>query len=542
MMKVLNVANRREILGAGIAAGFLGTTNLSAQVVDASRTALEVSITLDGVTYRYPNGPKIPSYSVGFHDDGRIVFHYGRIWSPPQASLRPHRVKIENGATVLFDSDIPSHGWFQQWTFRPIPLAIKKTPAQIVAANRSFLFGDTGCKVGEVGNATFKGPMDNGGVTKGMPQTGERPDIGWTTDVVGSWMLGRSAGPMLAWAQAADSIPINFVDEKTGKPISLVQYPSANTYEVPGAQGQPWFAKGPNEKPDNTGYYGYSGGWEPDRAHWPSLTFTAFYATGMDLGLLLNLQHAANFITISDAANTSAAKGAVINPEQTRQIAWGLRSMFEAHVATQDAEAAGALSADLHPSSYFKKLLDQNLAFYGRYMADPARQDLRLVGDPTKLSPWGYDYLLTSLSLGVLTGHSDWTPLYLWILGNAIARTSGKTGYPPGYGTAYGIEPLAPGATWATAFAITSKMEIAGGNLKQADVDRLKVDPLNGGVAMAGHEYLFTTRAVLVMAAHLDKKGLAPVRQMYPELDACLQIVHRMVRAYGAMNPRVSVV
>ena len=57
--------------------------------------------------------------------------------------------------------------------------------------------------------------------------TGERPEIGWTTDPAGQFMLGGSAGPMLAWAQAADSIPINYVDEKTGKPISLVQYPSA---------------------------------------------------------------------------------------------------------------------------------------------------------------------------------------------------------------------------------------------------------------------------------------------------------------------------
>ena len=58
---------------------------------------------------------------------------------------------------------------------------------------------------------------------------------------------------------------------------------------------------------------------------------------------------------------------------------------------------------------------------------------------------------------------------------------------------------------------------------------------------MVGNEYLMNTRAVLVTASVLDKKGLANVRATYPELDRCIANVDRMVRNYGSINPRASV-
>jgi hypothetical protein len=49
------------------------------------------------------------------------------------------------------------------------------------------------------------------------------------------------------------------------------------------------------------------------------------------------------------------------------------------------------------------------------------------------------------------------------------------------------------------------------------------------------------TRAVLIMAAYLDKKGILGVRQTYPELDTCVANLNRMTRG-GVINPRISVV
>ena len=81
-----------------------------------------------------------------------------------------------------------------------------------------------------------------------------------------------------------------------------------------------------------------------------------------------------------------------------------------------------------------------------------------------------------------------------------------------------------------------------GSPLNPAQIAALKADPLNGGKAMTGNESMMATRAVLVMAAYLDKKGLANIRATYPELDKCVTNADRMVRSYGSVNPRASVV
>ena len=465
MIKFPYDVNRRGILGGGVAAGLLGATGLSAQMANAPKTAseLKISVILDGATYSYPDGPTIPSYYVGFREDGRVVFHLGSLGDltkpgePPKPHhLGPHHVRIERAGKVLLDADIAAHWWNAQWTYRPAPIAVKKTPAQIVAANRMFPFGDTGAKIAAPANYMFKGPMDSAGITKYMPTTGERPDIGLITDGSGYFMLGQNPGPMLAWAQAAGSCPMHFRDERTGKPIDLLKYPRANAYDLPGLQGAPFLLKGP---PDARApvYSAYGGGWTPQQAHFCEMSYVAHMAT-LDPGFLEDLQYEANFCVLTDASH-STAKGAIVFGE-TRGIAWALRQLFMAHAATQDAEAAGVLPAFCHPSSYFKTLLDQSLAYHNKTMSDPREQTFRLIGaENIRFSPWTVDYLLTSLAFGILTGHAGWAPLYLWCLGNVVARTNGTSGYPPGLGTSYRLNTVAGGQdaalpkfTWAQTF------------------------------------------------------------------------------------------
>ncbi len=349
---------------------------------------------------------------------------------------------------------------------------------------------------------------------------------------------------MLAWAQAAGSCPLHFRDEATGKPIDLLKYPRANSYDLPDLQGAPWLPRG---LPDvrAPAYTGFGGEWGPQQAHFCEMSYVAFMATA-DLGFLEDLQYEANFCLLTDASK-STKNGAIVSGE-TRGIAWALRQLFMAHVATRDTEAAGRLPSTCHPSGYFKRLLDQSLSFYIRVMNAPEEQTFRLIGEESaRFSPWTVDYLLTSLAFGVLSGHSDWAPLYLWCLGNCIARTNGTSGYPPGFGTSYRLNTVPGGQnnslpkyTWAQAFsALVTDPEV---KLTQAQHDALVADPLNGGKAYTGQEYMMTTRAVLVMADYLDKKGLAAVRATYADFDTSLKNADRMARAYGAMNPRVSVV
>jgi hypothetical protein len=486
------------------------------------------------------------------------VFHLGALGldNPAAVSkpyhLGPHHVRIENSGKLLFETDVPAHWWNAQWTYRAAPFAIRRTPAQIAAANLMFYFGDTGCKVDGVSNYTYKGPMDSAGITVYMPTTGERADIGLVTDPSALFLLGGSSSPMLAWAQANDSCPLHFRDERTGKPIDLIKYPKANAMDMPGA-GAPWFPKGP---PDvkAPAYTAYGGEWHPQQAHFCEMSYVAYLAT-LDPGFLENVQYNANFTILCDAWISGQRNTATIYGE-LRGVAWAFRNLFMAHVATKDFEtkctAEGILFPDnLMPSGYFKALLDNQLTYYTKVMSDPNQQLWRLIAIDGMWGPWQADYMLTALAFGVLTGHDDWTPLYLWALGNVVARTNGTSGFPPGYGTPYYMGVGPNGATsprfqsWGEAFdeiKNSTNPNIHNAGLTQAVYESLKADPLYGGKAFMGQGSMMTTRAALVMAAHLEKKKLANVRAIYPDLDPCLSNVNRMFHAYGLVGARTSVV
>jgi hypothetical protein len=483
------------------------------------------------------------------------VFHLGALdvgglidLSKPY-HLGRHHVRIEDDGKLLFETDVPSHWWNAQWTYRPTPLTIRRTPAQIAAANLMFPFGDTGCKVGAVSNYTYKGPMDSAGITIYMPTTGERPDIGLITDPSALFMLGGSSGPMLAWAQANDSCPLHFRDQRTGKPVDLIKYPKANAMDLPGA-GAPFMPKGPpNPDPRVSNYSMFGGGWQPQQAHFCEMSYVAYLAT-LDRGFLENVQYNANFTVLTDAWISGQRNIATIYGEY-RGVAWAFRNLFMAHAATRDAEARNDLPTSCYPSSYFKELLDNQLTYHSRCMSDPNQAVWRLVGTDGMWGPWQHDFMMIALAFGVLSGHSDWAPLYLWALGNVVARTNGTSGFPPGYGTPYymGVGPngaVSPRfKSWGEAFdeiKNSTNPNIHNTGLTQTVYENLKADPLYGGKAFMGQESMMATRAVLVMAAYLDKKKLANVRATYPDFDTCLINVNRMFLAYGLVNARASVV
>lgn len=498
-----------------------------------------------------------PNLYKQIREDGRIVYHLGSLGPLPKDTdpAKPYHLGPYTDGNV----SVPGHWWNARATDRTnCPLKIIRTPAQIIAANRMFPYGNTGCKILPLPALVPYTPMGSSNITIYMPTTGERSDIGLITDPSAVFMLGGAPDTMLAWAQSNDSCPLHFRDEATGKPIDLIKYPQANAYDLPQKQGSPFLVKGPPD-PQAPQYSKFGGGWTPQQAHFCEMSYIAHMATD-DAGFLESLQYNTNFTVLCDASHSSAA-GAIISGE-TRGIAWTLRLLFMAHVATQGAEAAGTLPNSCHPSSYFKTLLDNALAYYSKVAADPNNQTFRLIGEFARFSPWTVDYLLTALAFGVLTGHSDWAPLYLWCLGNVIARTNGTSGYPPGFGTSYRLScyPLftvtndlgtfpttdadtsKPQFTWKQAFdALVDDPEV---NVSQAQHDALAANPLNGGVGLipAYSEYMMTTRAVLVMADYLDKKGLAAVRATYPDLDTSLANAERMFRSVGTVNARVSVV
>jgi ribosomal protein S12 methylthiotransferase accessory factor YcaO len=95
--------------------------------------------------------------------------------------------------------------------------------------------------------------------------------------------------------------------------------------------------------------------------------------------------------------------------------------------------------------------------------------------------------------------------------------------------------------TWKQAF--DEQVNDPETKISQAEHDALVADQYHGGrfTPTQTVEYGMGTRAVLIMAAYLDKKGILGVRQTYPELDTCVANLNRMTRG-GVINPRISVV
>lgn len=501
----------------------------------------KVTLTIGGQDFVYPSGPAHEYYFVTPFKDGSISFHFGVLGNLPQ-DQDPHQpydldayvAKIEIDGALVATVNVPAHWWNARWTYYPNPIQTVKSPAQLVAARRMFPFGNTGSSPPPPPNTPACTLMGSSSVTIYMPTTGERPDIGNSTDNSGYYMLGFSGNGMVQWALAGTTCPMHFRDQNTGRPVDLLKYPGANSYDQPQKQGAPWFAKG---KLQPNGYTEFGGGWTPQQAHYCEMSYAAYQAT-RNPAFLEDLQYSANFTILCDASRSGQTGKPTVSGE-LRGIAWAFRNLFMAHAATLDAEAAGELPDSCHTSSYWKQLLDIQLAYYSQYMADPANQYYRLVPGPwTTFGPWQVDYMLTALAFGVLTGHADWAPFYVWALKNVIDRTNNTPwqsgGFPPGWGTPYYVDAK---PTWYDAF-VTGNIDV---HPSQAQIDALKLDPLNGGKAMQGQEYLMTTRAALVMADYLDKNGLANVRAAYP-LDTCLQICTTMNKNYGAMNPRVAVI
>jgi hypothetical protein len=496
----------------------------------------------------FPPPPADPTLVTLTREDGRVVTQLGELLPPPPANtdmalahnLAPYTVGKFN---------IPGHAWNQRWTDRTnCPIKIIRSPADIVNRHRAFPYGDTGIPIAPQPariKYTLMGSADN--ITVYMPTTGEGPDRGLIRDSSAYAMLGQDPGGMIDAGLAADSIPIFFRDQTTDRPISLLTYPSANAADLPGLQGSPWLCKGiPDAKAPV--YSQWGGGWTPQQAHYPELSYMAHQFTD-DLGFLENLQYQANFMVLCDAYLSSSFRKAIITGEY-RGWGWGMRDLFAAHVATADMEAKFAAAGKpwpkwLHPSSYFQTLLDNSRAYYSSVLTDPACQVFRLIvpGGMSFFAPWMADYVLSALAFGILTGHKEWGPIYLWALGNVMARADySYQKYPPGYGCQYYQDGSAP--SWYQSFlnGVTGQQVPP----TQAQIDALDPakggDPYNGGKAMIGWEYLETTRAVLVQAQYLHQEGLLDIKTTWPNLDAASANIDHLVHGDGILNPRQSVI
>lgn len=481
------------------------------------------------------------------------VYHLGKMHPALPADgdvsktkhLGPYSIVLLDGSTLA----VPCHWWNSRWTDRSkAPLTIVKTPAQLVAERSVFPYGDPDGLLMSGGladaYAPYKGPMYTCEVTIYEPTTGERSDIGLMTDHAAKFLAGAPPDGMFAWAEVGGTCPVHYSDDATGQIVDKIKYPYANAYDLPGYMGSPFLPKGPFlVNTDGTPVNSYSatgGNFVAQQAHHPDYLFVATMATRKP-SLLLNLQSHGNF-GVLDASLTTQAGFEVISGEY-RAIAWSLRSLAAAWYATKTFEAEGLKTGDGTPfknSTYFKTLLDQTLGWYSA----PARQNdvFHILGAPGggTLSSWQNDYLLQVVAWMVLIGLSDWSDLYLYLLQNVIDRTSGTSGFPPGWGGFYYMDASKP--SWAAAFAdlaINNQQSLSPTTAQYAALAANPLDPGTGEYTIVvGWEYLMGTHSVLSGAIYLDNQGFLATRAKYPGLDASIALIKKQLGTGAPINPR----
>lgn len=486
-------------------------------------------------------------------ENGDIVYHCGTMAPPLPASNNPGTVHDLPGYSIG-PVNVRGHWWLSRWRDFKSPITIIKSPRDLVDAHRVFPYGNIGVRLGSpqsqhpAPRQRYTNPMDACGLTKYMPTTGERPEIGVYNDRDADYMLGFDPSPAVDLGKAHMSVPIHFMDPVTKQPVDLLKYPSANAYSS-NVQGLPWMLQGP-VRPD--GWPRPADGWMPQQAHYASLSYVIFQATHHP-AFLEDMQYAANFMFINDAYNSSRQGKPILHGEY-RGWSWGLRNLFQAHTATKDAEALGILPATCKPSSYFKALLDNQLAFVTAQInpADHGQQTFRLVIGPSggRFAPWQQDYMISALGHGILTGHSDWVSIYLFALGSAYERMANiPGGYPPGFGDGYYFDSAQPDWMSAIKAGVVDHTDPATGApvylggaepATPAELSALAADPLNGHKALRGFAYLQATRAVLVDAQFMHNEGILDIKTTYPLLDQAVDNAHRMILNGGWVAPRQS--
>lgn len=248
-------------------------------------------------------------------------------------------------------------------------------------------------------------------VMKYFPTTGGRGDIGpypqWTAlDLVAQ--TEASEALMLANAEAAGAIPWHFLDERTNAPINI------ETSRKFWADERGLEERYAPDRPHRDVFASSDGGWTPDHAHNPALTFVPYLLTA-DRFYEDELAMQAGWAIFGRWPSLREGGLKAVDVEQARASAWSLRDLSD----------AAFILPDTHPlKAYFEKAVAINLKMMREKYVD--RRAMKSAGEvegyieelanrePEKISPWQQDYVAISLFLAARRGDKNARALLGW--------------------------------------------------------------------------------------------------------------------------------
>jgi hypothetical protein len=240
--------------------------------------------------------------------------------------------------------------------------------------------------------------MGNGITTGYMPMSGGRDDIGLLPNWAASYLLSQDStlkDITLRNADLGGSFSAHYRDKKTGRPVSLADYPYMT---ILGHSGDTWNpATNKLEAfPDCAGSGMCDSPYSVDASHQPALAYLPYLVTG-DYYYLEELQ----FWAMWDAFETNPAYRnniqGVVASEQVRGQGWSLRTLAEAAYITPDKDTL---------KTAFTNIINSNLDWYNNtYTNNPSANQIGAIvnGDAwaydnsTGVAPWQDDFFTSAV-------------------------------------------------------------------------------------------------------------------------------------------------
>jgi hypothetical protein len=257
-------------------------------------------------------------------------------------------------------------------------------------------------------------PMGIGMAVAYMPTTGGRNDIGLLPGWGALYLLSmdkRAKQATLGTADQAGSWSMHYRDRRTGRPVSLIDYPYMTIVGHPGDTRNPKTGKLEMFPPCpgdacKTPY-------THDIPHQASFAYLPYLVTG-DVYYLEELEFWAMYdVFNSNPGYRDNIKG-LLRSEQVRGQAWGLRTLGEAAYIVPDGDA---LKAD------FRRILKSNLDWYNAEYTDNRNANkLGFIANGyaivyekgTGLAPWQDDFFTAAVGHLAELGFSDAARLLAW--------------------------------------------------------------------------------------------------------------------------------
>ncbi|MCB9956449.1 MAG: right-handed parallel beta-helix repeat-containing protein [Caulobacterales bacterium] len=255
-------------------------------------------------------------------------------------------------------------------------------------------------------------PLSPALILKYFPTTGGRGDIGPYPQWTGLYLLAQTETAedvMLANAEAAGAVPWHFIDEKTGAPVSI-ETRKKFWSDPRGLEEQ--YAP---DRPHPDVFQSSEGGWEPDHAHKPALTFVPYLVTA-DRFYADELAMQAAYAVFGRWPALREGGVKAIDVEQARASAWSLRDISDAAYILPDKdpskrylERVEATNLKLMREKYVDKRVMKSAGEIEGYIEELVNRE------PEHISPWQQDYVAISLSLAAERGDENARALLGWM-------------------------------------------------------------------------------------------------------------------------------